>query len=362
MEKQKIIFIPGFKGSFLADQQTKKRTWITLFQALWSNASLTIDHQPMKADKIKEDGIFDSISIIPGILKVDIYGGFLQHLKKNLPSHFQVFCFSYDWRKSCVETAQFLDTFIKNHQVNSFVILLAHSMGGLIASYYLRYGNKGLESKENWQGTKFVSKVVFSGVPFRGCPRVFLDVHQGVRTLLNTSLLSSEAMFSFPSSYELLPNPDNTFFYDQDESETLSIYNSDQWLRHKWSIFKKPGLSKESKEENLIFLKKQLKNSIHFHENLHANEKSRPDAFPEVLNLVGISNPTLSRIYELGNAKKTFSSLNSDGDETVTTESAKLPKFFYEISQNKEVLFPGKHRKLLNEKRAIKEIFDFLMN
>jgi pimeloyl-ACP methyl ester carboxylesterase len=362
MEEQKIIIIPGFKGSFLADKQTNKRIWITIFEALLGNSSLKLETHSSEIEKLRKDGIFERVSIIPSILEIDIYGSFLQYLKKSLPSNFQVISFSYDWRKGCLENVRQLDLFIKNHCGPSSVILLAHSMGGLIASYFLRYGTQNLGSKENWYGSKFVSKIVFAGVPFQGSPRIFSDLHQGVRTLLNTSLLGSEALFSFPSTYELLPISDNPFIYNSDETESFSIYKIDHWVEYGWSIFRRPLSSKQVKEEKLLFLNEQLKNSIDFRKSLLSKEHYRPDQFPKILNLIGISKPTLSKLYILRNSKKSFSFKNSDGDETVLTESANLPKVFKQISENKEVLFPGSHRKLFNKKIAFKEIIDFLID
>ncbi len=86
-----------------------------------------------------------------------------------------------------------------------------------------------------------------------------------------------------------------------------------------------------------------------------------PDAFPKVLNLIGTSKPTLSKLYIQKDPKNSFSFLYSDGDGgTVPIESAKLPKVFRNVSTNREIQFPGKHRKLFNEKIAKQEISDFL--
>ena len=361
MEKHKIIFIPGFKGSFLADSKSNKRVWLTFSEAIFGTSSLNISPKSKRNENLKEDGVFQKISILPGILQVDIYHSFFKYLEKYLSSEFKMLYFSYDWRMSCLENVKKLDLFVQEHRGQYPFILLAHSMGGLIASYFLRYGTQALGSKEIWYGSKLVSKVVFAGVPFQGSPRIFFDLHQGVRTLLNTSLLSSEALFSFPSSYELLPISDNPFIYNQDESESFSIYEIDQWVENQWSIFKRRISSKHLKEK-LLFLKEQLKNSNQFRKSLLSREGSKPETFPKVLNLVGISNPTLSKLYILKNSKKSFSFINSDGDETVTTESAKLPKVFHQISKNREVLFPGKHQRLFNEKIARQEVIDFLIN
>ena len=69
--------------------------------------------------------------------------------------HFTCFQFAYDWRRDLVESAKRLECFIKekkryvqeqiairfgikDHDVQFNIV--AHSMGGLVACYYLRYG------------------------------------------------------------------------------------------------------------------------------------------------------------------------------------------------------------------------------
>lgn len=254
MKKKKLIFIPGFKGSFLSKKNSKKRVWLTPVEALIGKSSLELPHiSSLKSEELEQDGIFEKVSLIPGIIEVDIYGRLIKFLNRFFSSIYEIIPFSYDWRRSCLDNVKQLDLFIKNNWDQSPFVLFVHSMGGLIASYYFRYGVQSLNAKENWYGTKFVDKIICCGVPFQGAPQIFLDLHKGVRTLLNKILLSSESLFS-------------------------------------------------------------------------------------------------------------FSFLNSDGDGTVPTESAKLPNFYYNISINKEVQFSGKHRTLFNEKIARKEISNFLSN
>ena len=69
--------------------------------------------------------------------------------------HYTCFQFDYDWRRDIVESAQRLHAFVlkKRRYVQEeirkrFIVsdadvrfdLVAHSMGGLVARYYLRYG------------------------------------------------------------------------------------------------------------------------------------------------------------------------------------------------------------------------------
>jgi hypothetical protein len=79
-------------------------------------------------------------------------------------------------------------------------------MGGLIVSYYLRYGDQDLElTVETWEGTTHIEKVVMAGVPFLDSMWSFRNMQYGRMIGLNSSLLNQQAMASFPASYYTLP-------------------------------------------------------------------------------------------------------------------------------------------------------------
>jgi len=102
--------------------------------------------------------------------------------------HFTCFQFDYDWRCDIVESAQDLHLFIKEKQryvqqeiekrfgiknYHTKFDIVAHSMGGLIARYYLRYGTQDLNENGSlpeltWAGSKHVEHLVIIGTPNAG--------------------------------------------------------------------------------------------------------------------------------------------------------------------------------------------------
>ena len=114
----------------------------------------------------------------------------------------------YDWRRSqevSAETlAQLLDRLAADHAGHATVTLLAHSMGGLVARYFLESG-----TFDTRPGFSLVQGLITVGTPHRGAPealpvvlgqagRLWLDRHQA-RTIASDP--------RYPSSYELLPHP-----------------------------------------------------------------------------------------------------------------------------------------------------------
>ena len=95
---------------------------------------------------------------------------------------------SYDWRRDIVESAQRLMQFVKEKQAyvraqyrdrygveNAEVKfdIATHSMGGLVARYFLMYGDQDLPTDGSlpeltWAGANYVERVIFVGTPNAG--------------------------------------------------------------------------------------------------------------------------------------------------------------------------------------------------
>ena len=162
-----------------------------------------------------------------------------------LSENYVIDFFSYDWRLSNAISAQKLNQYIESYQYES-VILVAHSMGGLVTSGYLALG----ETQRNK-----VEKVYLLASPLLGTPElvyiwntnefdsmfgkvsIFGGVELGTGTLvkffevvnLDTDLLES-LLGNYQSIYELLPTKyyfsvaNKTYLYDG--SNELTTYAS----------------------------------------------------------------------------------------------------------------------------------------
>ena len=97
--------------------------------------------------------------------------------------HYTCFQFDYDWRRDIVENARRFDQFIEqsaayvrsiwgsNRPIRFDVV--AHSMGGLLARYYLRYGSSDLPAdgslpQPTWHGAARLENIVLVGPPNGG--------------------------------------------------------------------------------------------------------------------------------------------------------------------------------------------------
>ena len=102
----------------------------------------------------------------------DVYKGFVKTLGD---ADFTVFTFPYDWRLGIDENADNLNTFIgKKVGAGNKVILVGHSMGGLVARAYVSDSTRAAK----------VAKVVTVGTPYLGAPKAAYVMLTGEADLL----------------------------------------------------------------------------------------------------------------------------------------------------------------------------------
>ena len=208
-----VVFIPGFKGSSLLDPSTGRRAWITASVALRRRGGypLAIDQAALAIDgatRLVAEDVLSSLPLLPGMLSYPFYGPWLKLLRAKLAGRAQLVTFAYDWRRDNATTAALLAQRVERLRAEGApqVHLIAHSMGGLVSSYYLRYGAQPPEKAiETWEGAAKVASLVVAGTPFYGMMRAFRDMIQGSLALRNQALLDPVALSSMPSIYQLLP-------------------------------------------------------------------------------------------------------------------------------------------------------------
>jgi pimeloyl-ACP methyl ester carboxylesterase len=171
--------------------------------------------RPFLDDGVTATQVMPDITIIPGFIKIDGYAELMAELAETFDvvegnvyadppnPHANLFPFPYDWRRDNRSSAARLKTFVDRQlklwrerpghpNPNAKVILIGHSMGGLIARYYL-------EVLGGWEHCKALFTL---GTPFRGSLKILDYLSNGYKILW---LDVSEALRSFTASYQLLP-------------------------------------------------------------------------------------------------------------------------------------------------------------
>ncbi len=216
-----VIVLPGITGSVLV--RDGRDIWAPSSQAVWGalrsgGASLTdlqldaIDDPELDdlGDGVVADRLVGTAHLLPGVAKIDGYTGLVDMItnhfevmpgRRDDPAPANFYAFPYDWRRDIRVAARRLARFVSDRLAvwrrytgnpNAKTILLAHSMGGLVARFYLEVLDGHLDARA----------LVTFGTPYRGAPQALEPLVNGIR---KGPLDLSSMIRSFTSVYQLLP-------------------------------------------------------------------------------------------------------------------------------------------------------------
>ena len=251
-----VIVIPGILGSRLRDRLTGEELWPgSTYSVLFSAHSLALRIDPQSLEPVPDN--VEAYDLFRSVLGTDFYGAILETLERDggyargVPGR-QVrgaarryYVFAYDWRQDNVLTARRLDALIEQIRVDYGdpslkVDLVAHSMGGLVARYYLQYGTvdvlDGNEFPANFAGAAKLGTVVLLGTPNLGSVTALQSFLVGHR--VGMQRLPTEALATMPSVYELLPHPINNWVIDPSGRPLQrDLFFVATWSAYHWSVF-----------------------------------------------------------------------------------------------------------------------------
>lgn len=254
-ERNPVIVIPGVLGSRLVDDETGKTVWgeydrIRLrrrqaddLAAVAHPMGLGIPLSQLR-DGVRSDGTLAYLELKIGGIPVELqaYNQILQTLgvggyrDADHPKsggvdygedHFTCFQFDYDWRRDIAENAALLDQFIAEkreyiraeYETRYGIVdadikfdIVAHSLGGLVSRYYLRYGSQQLPDDGSlppldWAGADSVERVVLVGTPNAGSAFSLRDLVNGHQLSRVLPYYPPAALGTMPSIYQMLPRP-----------------------------------------------------------------------------------------------------------------------------------------------------------
>lgn len=213
-----VILLPGIMGSVL--QKDGRDVWALSGSAIargilslgGSISSLTVGNDSPTAESLG-DGIsairlLPDTHLIPGFWKIDGYTAVSNFITSRFDAQpgGNFFEFPYDWRRDNRVAArklerqsrQWLQAWRKSSgHANARLVLVAHSMGGLVSRYFL-------EVLGGWRDTRML---VTFGTPYRGSLNALDFLANGMRKTLGgfTLVDISTLLRSFTSVYQLLP-------------------------------------------------------------------------------------------------------------------------------------------------------------
>jgi len=253
-----VVFIHGVMGSKLRDKTTGKEIWIgSLWRVLTSDYSdLALEVDPQTLEPMPDN--IEAFEVADAAVGKDFYGKIVRTLhdvaeyqlatvgKKADKTHKNYYVFYYDWRQDNVITARkladFIDQIRKDYDDPALKVdIVAHSMGGLITRYYIRYGREDvLDSNDfpvNMYGGERVRRVILLGTPNLGSVKILNLFIDGIR-FAGAEKVHTETMATMPSLFQLFPHPLNNWIITS-EGNMLDrdLFDVNIWRRFQWSIF-----------------------------------------------------------------------------------------------------------------------------
>ena len=212
-----VVMLPGITGSVLA--KDGRDVWaptagglVGALLSLGQNVkSLALKDDPPEVDDLG-DGVvatrvMPDIHLIPGLWKIDGYSKLKSYVTKTFDVRLgeNLFEFPYDWRrdnrvaarKLQHATADWLGSWREaSGNKDAKLILVGHSMGGLVSRYYL-------ECLEGWRDTR---ALVTFGTPYRGSLKAVGTLGNGLAKKIGPLSLDLTGMVrSLTAVYQLLP-------------------------------------------------------------------------------------------------------------------------------------------------------------
>ena len=279
-----VIVIPGILGSRLEEGNTGEVVWGAFGSGAVDPTTaegarlLALPMAPGVAlqdlrDTVRQAGALDRVVLkflgIPlelnayyNILRTLGVGGYRDqqlaesHAVEYGNRHFTCFQYAYDWRRDLVESAQGLDRFIKAKEAEvqeeifrRFGIkrspvkfdLVAHSMGSLVARYYLRFGAADLPADGSlppvtWEGARHVDHLVVIGPPNAGSVETLTILVEGLKPAPLLSTYPSAIVGTMPSVYQLLPRGRHQPLLDVNDQPVTNVFDPILWERQGWGL------------------------------------------------------------------------------------------------------------------------------
>ncbi len=254
-----VVIIHGALGSRLVSETDGAERWPgSIRSILFSDyRNLALDIDPETLLPLPSADTPGGIAISAG--GVDFYGRILETLETAggyaraevgtpvTDTAKRYYRFVYDWRQDNVQNARELHAFLAAIRrdyadPNLKVDIVAHSMGGMIARYYARYGTADVLNDNdfpvNQLGEQYIRRIILLGTPNLGTVGALATLTRGYK--VGFGVIPPEVVATFPSTYQVLPHAITKWFVDVDgEPIPRQDHFSKRrfWERYQLSVF-----------------------------------------------------------------------------------------------------------------------------
>ncbi|HQV29183.1 MAG TPA: FHA domain-containing protein [Thermoflexales bacterium] len=306
--RRPIVFIPGFMGSQLWQGE----------RLVWPNLRLLMTQPEVfklpETEPLTVRGLVEEVVVVPNLFAQEQYSQLTDFLRESLgyEAGADLLPFAYDWRRDLRAAAARLRDELAAWRAargapDEKVILIAHSMGCLVARYFI----------DVLGGDRMVARAILMGGPQLGTPKSLVALLTG-KGLLPFGLLGDklrDAVATFPGAYQLLPIYPAVF---DTRNNPVDLFGDPRWADEPFRGY--------------------VADARRFRSELS------PKARIPTLCIVGYGSRTVSRAIVTPGPGGRWSDIqfveNPDGDSTIPVDSALLEGAeFHPVRQTHGALF-----------------------
>lgn len=266
-EQPPLIVIPGIMGSKLRDTRTGEVVWPG---SLWNLLSNRFDVLALEVDPATlapKPSPLEAFDITDTAAGHDFYNRLIQTLESygefrrttagtpvTDPYERHFYVLPYDWRRDNVQTARQLDALIEQirrdyGRPDLKVDIVAHSMGGLVSRYFLRFGTDdvldGGEIQVTMKGAGKINRLILLGTPSLGSANTIRGLVEGEKIVRT---VAPETLATMASAYQLLPHTMRKPLIgidgrplrakpDDASSPEVDLFDPAAWRALQWSVY-----------------------------------------------------------------------------------------------------------------------------
>lgn len=216
-ERAPVVLVPGMFGTRIVDGRGRTLWGSTL--RLYGGPSIT------GAEDARPAGILADLSLVPGLVGIDVYGGLVRFLEDvgGYRRGEDLRVLDYDWRAGAVAGAERLADLCERIRGagEERVDVIGISTGGQLVRWFVAHG-----------GDRAVRRAIYVGTPQRGTFDALACMHRGFRFAPGGKLFTPGEAAACQTTFDALPHPADRVLVDQSGAPLdLDLYDASVWAR-----------------------------------------------------------------------------------------------------------------------------------